>query len=172
MCVVALATICAAFIACGGGDDAGGGGGGSNGSDASISSDANSSVDTPGSGSAVTGLGQACTPPSTGSGQGDCPPGFTCLAIQGFTTPWCSKSCATGAGDMCATGYAGPGVAGCIEQITFNGGAAMTFCGITCSGDGVNGCTTTTCTGACPGQLMCNAVLMDSGGNAIGSACQ
>ncbi len=172
MCFVMLATASATVVACGDDGGGGGGGGGGNGSDASISTDATSSFDAPGSGSSVMGLGQSCTPPAMGSGQGDCPAGYTCLALQGSTTPWCSKTCATGAGDMCAMGYSGPGVAGCIQQISFNGGAAMSFCGITCAGDGVNGCTATTCTGTCPGQLMCNAVLMDSGGSAVGSACQ
>jgi hypothetical protein len=45
------------------------------------------------------------------------------------------------------------------------------YCGVTCAGDGVNGCTATTCTGACPGQMMCNGTLLDGSMNAVGSAC-
>lgn len=170
-CIVTLVTTAATMFACGG-DDGGGGGGG--GGDAGTTEDSATTIDAPGSGSGsgVMGLGQACTPPAMGSGQGDCPAGYTCLALQGSTHPWCSKQCATGAGDMCAMGYTGPGVAGCIQQVSFNGGAAVSFCGVTCAGDGVNGCTTATCTGVCPGTLMCNAPLMDTGGNTIGSACQ
>lgn len=169
-CIVTLVTTASTMFACGGDDGGGGGGGG--GSDSGITGDSGTTIDAPGSGSGVMGLGQACTPPAMGSGQGDCPAGYTCLALQGNTHPWCSKQCVTGTGDMCAMGYTGPGVAGCIQQVSFNGGAAVSFCGITCSGDGVNGCTTVTCTGVCPGTLMCNAPLMDTGGNTIGSACQ
>jgi hypothetical protein len=35
----------------------------------------------------------------------------------------------------------------------------------------VNGCTAQTCTGACPGQMMCNGTLLDGSMNAVGSAC-
>lgn len=158
------------IFACGGDD---GGGGGSGGSDASSNNiDAKVFLDAPSNGSNVTGLGQPCTPPAMGSGQGDCAAGYTCLALAGASHPWCSKTCVMGTGDMCATGYTGAGVAGCINQITFNGGAAMSFCGVTCAGDGVNGCTTATCNGTCPGQMTCNAVLMDGSGNSVGSACQ
>lgn len=166
-----FAAVVATVISCGGDD----GGGNTGGSDAGgVVVDAKVFLDAPGSGSGsnVTGLGQTCTPPAMGSGQGDCPAGYVCLALQGSTVPWCTKPCTTGTGDTCAMGYTGPGIAGCIQQVSFNGGAAMSFCGITCAGDGVNGCTTTTCNGTCPGQLMCTAVLMDGGGNAVGSACQ
>jgi hypothetical protein len=168
-CIVSLVSVGATIASCGG-DDGGGSGGDANNTviDAKIFLDAAGS----GSGSGVMGIGQACTPPAMGSGQGDCPPGYTCLAVQGFTHPWCSKPCATGSGDMCAIGYSGPGVAGCINLVSFNGGSAMSFCGITCAGDGVNGCTAQTCMGTCPGQLMCNAPLMDGSGNTVGSACQ
>lgn len=157
----------ATIVACGGG---GGGGGNPPTPDAKVYMDAKVYLDAPPQGSGVTGLGQACTPPAQGSGQGDCPAGFTCLNLQNGSHAWCSKPCATGAGDMCAMGYTGPGVASCIESIMFNGGAAMDYCGITCAGD-VNGCTAQTCTGVCPSPLMCTATLM-SGGSAVGSACQ
>mgnify|MGYP006147056777 CR=1 FL=1 len=108
-CIVAMVGAAATIVACGGGDDGGGSGGGS---DASVMNDGNVvMVDAPGSGSNVMGLGQMCTPDNTGSGQGDCPAGYVCLAVQGATHPWCSKPCATGAGDMCGMGYTGPGVA-------------------------------------------------------------
>ena len=74
--------------------------------------------------------------------------------------------------DMCAQGYTGPGVAGCIEQITFGSGmAAVDYCGVTCAGNGVNGCTAQTCNGTCPGQMMCNGTLVDGSMNPVGSAC-
>jgi hypothetical protein len=68
-------------------------------------------------------------------------------------------------------GYTGPGVAGCINQVSFNMGTPMDFCGVTCSGDGVNGCTTATCTGMCPGQMTCTAQLKDTNNNVVGMAC-
>jgi len=155
------------IVACGGGDDSDHTGA----PDAKVYLDAAAMVDAPGSGGNVTGLGQTCTPPAQGSGQGDCPTGYVCLALTGATHPWCSKTCTAGSGDTCAMGYTGPGVAGCIMQVSFNSGPAMSFCGITCAGM-VNGCTTTTCNGTCPSQLACSATLMDTGGNTLGSACQ
>jgi hypothetical protein len=117
------------------------------------------------------GLGQPCTPPMTGSGQGDCPAGYVCLSLTGGSHPWCSKTCTAGAGDTCAQGYTGPGVASCIESITFNMmGPPVDLCGITCAGN-VNNCTTTTCTGMCPGQMTCTATLKDMNMNPVGSAC-
>ena len=138
--------------------------------DAKVYMDAKVFMDAPPGGNYM-GLGQPCTPPAQGSGQGDCPGGYVCLNLTGASHPWCSKPCATGAGDQCAMGYTGPGVASCLESITFNGGAAMNFCGVTCAGDGVNGCTTALCTGMCPGQMTCTGALMDGSGNTVGSAC-
>ena len=167
--VVSAVTVCATVFACGGDDT-----NHTNGDpDAKVYMDAKVFMDAPGTGSNATmGLGQPCTPPSGSAGQGDCPAGYTCLNLTNASHPWCSKQCATGAGDMCAQGYTGPGVAGCIEQITFQGSnAAVNFCGITCAGDNVNGCTATTCTGACPGQMTCTATLTNTSGSAVGSAC-
>lgn len=175
--IVVVVTGATTFIACGGS----GGGGGDDGPDvrdAAAMTDGNSGPNSDaatadGNGNAPSGLGDACTPSSGGgSGQGDCPPGYSCLALQGATHPWCSKVCTEGAGDTCGNGYTGPGVAGCIQRITFGSAASMSYCGITCAGDGVNGCTTSTCTGDCPSNLMCSAPLLDGSGNAIGSACQ
>ncbi len=171
--IVGSVTALTVIVACGPDDGRGGGGGGGGSTpDAKIYMDAPASTpDAPGSGSSATGLGQSCTPPASGSGQGDCPAGYVCLNLQGGTHPWCSKPCTQGAGDMCAMGYTGPGAAGCFEQISFNNGPQMLFCGITCSGD-VNGCTATTCNGTCPSGLACSASLMDGSGNTLGSACQ
>ncbi len=115
--------------------------------------DAPVSIDAP----AAMGIGQACT----GMGQGDCPSGFMCLTLTGGTGSWCSKTCTAGAGDMCATGYTGPGRAQCILQITPQGGGnPQTFCGVVCmdSPGGADYCPG--CTGACPGALQCTSALM------------
>jgi len=160
--LVTAVTIGATVFACGGDD----GGHVTGHPDAAVHTDAKVFMDAPGT-SGYTGLGQACTPPAQGSGQGDCPAGFICLNLTGATHPWCSKPCDT-ANDTCAQGYTGPSVASCLESITFNGGAAMPFCGVTCSGDGVNGCTAATCTGMCPGGMTCNGTFT----GATGSACQ
>lgn len=121
---------------------------------------ASSAIDAPAQNidaAAAMGLGQACT----GAGQGDCPAGFTCLALQGGSGSWCSKTCTAGAGDMCATGYTGPGHAQCILQVTpQGGGTAMTYCGVICMdqpGDQTDYCPG--CNGTCPGALQCNAPL-------------
>lgn len=160
--VVGIAAGLATIFACGGDDSSKS----QTQTDAKVYMDAKVFMDAPGTGSGYTGLGQPCTPPMTGSGQGDCPAGYTCLNLSGASHAWCSKPCSTSA-DTCATGYTGPGVAGCIESITFGSGmAAIDYCGITCAGT-VNGCTAQTCTGACPGQMTCTGAF--SGGT--GSAC-
>jgi hypothetical protein len=104
------------------------------------------------------GIGQACT----GTGQGDCPANFQCLTLTGGTGSWCSKTCTAGAGDMCASGYTGPGVAACILQVTpQGGGTAMNFCGVVCAdqpGDANDYCPG--CNGTCPGALQCTTPLM------------
>lgn len=164
--VVAAVAFASTVHACGGDDSTTGP------ADAKVWQDAMVFMDAPGSGSSYMGLGQPCTPPTSGSGQGDCPAGYICLALTGASHPWCSKPCATGSGDTCAMGYTGPSVAGCINMVTFNGGAPMNFCGITCAGDGVNGCTTATCTGMCPGMMVCTGMLTNGSGQTVGSACQ
>jgi hypothetical protein len=165
--LVAAVTIGATVFACGGDD----GGKTNMGPDAKVYMDARVVLDAPGTGSGYMGLGQPCTPPMQGSGQGDCPSGYICLNLNGASHPWCSKPCNT-ASDTCAQGYTGPGVASCLEQITFGSGTQpIDFCGITCAGVGVNGCTAATCTGACPGQMTCTATLTNTGGSAVGSAC-
>jgi hypothetical protein len=170
---VVLVTVATSFWACGGGG--GGGGGDDDGSDmqdAGVTTDSNSNNGIDANNGAPSGLGDSCTPGSGGSGQGDCPAGYTCLSVENATHPWCSKACTSGPGDTCATGYSGPGVASCFEQITFGSAAPMSFCGVTCAGDGVNGCTDATCDGTCPSGLACSGTLEDSSHNPIGSACE
>ena len=158
----------ATIFACGGDDSAQT----QNHIDAKVYMDAKVYLDAPGTGSGYMGIGQPCTPPSSGSGQGDCAAGYTCLNLQGASHPWCSKPCNTAA-DTCSMGYTGPGIAGCIESITFGSGmAAIDYCGVTCAGDGVNGCTTATCNGTCPGQMTCNGTLLNGSNQPVGSACQ
>lgn len=167
--LITAVTVGATVFACGGGDD-----GQHVGThpDAKVYMDAKVFMDAPGGSNGYMGLGQPCTPPSQGSGQGDCPAGFVCLNLTGASHAWCSKACTTGAGDTCPQGYTGPGVASCLEQITFGSGMpALDFCGVTCAGDGVNGCTSATCTGMCPGQMTCNGTLVDGSNNPVGSAC-
>src|SRR6476469_5298848 len=99
--LVASSTFIATVVGCGGDDscttpriDAATGGSGSG------SGSGNGSGSGSGSGNATMGIGQPCTPPATGSGQGDCPAGYTCLNLMGASHPWCSKPCATGSGDQ------------------------------------------------------------------------
>lgn len=115
------------------------------------------------------GIGQACT----GTGQADCPVGFECLTLTGGTGSWCSKTCTTGAGDMCMQGYSGPGIAACILQVTPQGGGnPQTFCGVVCAdqpGDANDYCPG--CNGTCPGTLQCSAPLMNQQGMTLATGC-
>ncbi len=157
--VVAAAT----FFACGGGDD-GGGGGIQDAPGGDI--DAKVFLDAP----PAMGIGAPCMPSMDGSGQGNCPDGYTCLSLTGGTGGWCSKSCTRGSGDMCATGYTGPGVANCIWDIQFGSDTTKyPFCGVICSG--TSACGATNCDGTCPGSMACSFTLMN-GSAAIGSACR
>jgi len=154
--LVAAFALVLGFVACGGG-------GGDDGDDDGTNIDApTSNIDAPAAIDApvAMGIGQACT----GMGQGDCPANFTCLTLQGGSGSWCSKTCTSGAGDMCATGYTGPGVAACILQVTPQGGGTpVNYCGVVCmdAAGGQDYCPG--CNGTCPGALQCNAPLM--GGN-------
>jgi hypothetical protein len=114
------------------------------------------------------GLGQPCTPGATP--QGDCPSGFECLNLNGGSGKWCSKTCTTGATDMCAVGYTGPGRAACIYSIN-NGMTTRTFCGVICM-DTTGSCPASQCNGQCPTPLQCTNPLMNTGGMVVGNACQ
>jgi hypothetical protein len=155
----------AAIVACGGDSKTG--------TDAKVFQDApRGSGSGSGSGSNnVTGLGQHCNPGSgAGLGQGDCPGGYTCMNLNGGHDTWCSKPCTAGSGDMCNTGYTGPGEGACIYRITVGSGAAMNYCGIVCAlAAGSAACPN--CNDTCPGSLTCSATLTSGSGSAVGSAC-
>jgi hypothetical protein len=113
------------------------------------------------------GLGQPCTPGATP--QGDCPTGFECLNLNGGTGKWCSKTCMTGAMDMCAVGYTGPGRAQCIYNI-MDGMATRQFCGVVCQ-DTTGSCPASQCNGMCPTPLTCTAELKNTSMAVVGHAC-
>lgn len=152
----------ATFFACGG-DDGGGGGG----DDAGVDIDAKVFLDAP---MAAAGIGTSCMPTMDGSGQSTCPAGYQCIALTGGTGGSCTKTCTRGSGDMCSSGYTGPGVAACIWDITFGSGStAYPFCGVICQG--TSACGSNNCNGTCPGMMACSYTLMN-GSAAIGSACR
>ncbi len=131
-------------------------------------------VDTPNT--PPSALGTTCTPDAANP-QGTCPAGFECLNLTGATNPWCSKTCATGAGDMCAADYTGPGKAACILQVTpSGGGAAVNFCSVICMDlTGTNGiCAAGQCDGTCPGSMACTGDIMNNAPPppVIGKACE
>ena len=162
--VIAVAAI-ATMFACGGDD------GGTHGSDpdAKVYNDAAPmQMDAPPAGAP---LGKKCTPSQTGT-QGDCPTGYECLNLTDASGPWCSKKCTSGASDDCKTGYTGPGIAACILGVTPpGGGAAQDYCAVKCGGTGVCG-SNAACNGTCPGSMVCDLPLMDTGGATVGSACR
>src|SRR5262245_55059159 len=133
-----------------------GGGGGKSDSamtDAPASADAPSMmIDAP---PPIMGLGQPCTPGATP--QGHCPGGFECLSLNGGAGKWCSKTCTRGAGDMCAVGYLGPGLASCIFDIMDAAGTRQ-FCGVICN-DTTGACPAAKCNNTCQAPLMCTANL-------------
>jgi hypothetical protein len=129
-------------------------------------------IDAPGGGGEKN-IGDTCTPDQANP-QGDCPSGFVCLGLEGGTNPWCSKLCTPGAGDQCAVGYTGTGLAACFLQVTPpGGGAAQTFCGVVCDDqtDGDTICPAAQCDGTCPGTLACNGALMNQGGMTVALGC-
>jgi hypothetical protein len=109
----------------------------------------------------AAGIGTACTPDQANP-QGTCPAGFECLNLQGATTPWCSKTCTSGAGDTCMTGYTGPGKATCILAVTpAGGGNPQNYCAVVCQDMTGNNqiCPAGVCNGMCPGSLACTGDL-------------
>ncbi len=157
----------------------GGGSGGNNGGD-DDAPPVDGSVNPPPADAPPTntaGIGTTCTPDANNP-QGDCPAGFTCLSLQNGTNPWCSKTCTQGAGDTCAQGYAGPGLASCLLTVTDqNGQNPQNFCGVICQ-DTTSGnqiCPAATCTGTCPATLACSGDLMVTINNMTmvgGKVCQ
>lgn len=131
-------------------------------------------IDAPGSSSGSSALGTTCTVGSGSSTQGSCPAGFDCLNLGGGTNPWCSKHCTQGSGDMCGSGYTGPGYATCDFSVMFGSGSAMMYCSVTCeSSIGSALCPSpATCDDHCPGTLMCTGTLNDGSGSAVGKYCQ
>ena len=154
-----LAVICS-VAACGGDD-----GGGSTGTvDAALAIDA--ALDAP----AAKQIGAACTQSQTDLA-GDCGAGMACIATQGGSGAWCTKMCTAGAGDTGAMGYTGPGLAGCLLQLTLpNNGGSLTVCGVVCSTTDPMQCPT--CNNTCPGALSCSQPVMNGGGMTIGQACK
>lgn len=144
-----IAALALALAACG--DDGDGGAT----IDAAI--DAATVIDAP----AATGqIGATCT----GTGQGTCAAGFTCLTLTGGSGSWCSKRCADVQDPSCEDGYTGPGFAACIFKIDFPGGEQdVPHCAVVCD-DPAGGpmiCPggAQQCNGMCPGTLQCTANL-------------
>jgi hypothetical protein len=156
----------AAVVACGGDD------GNKTNPDAKVVDSSNGSGSGSGSGSNSNeqALGKHCTPAASGLGQGDCPAGYTCLAIQGGHDTWCSKTC-TQSADTCDSLLNGPGLGACLLSLTgSDGGSAMTYCGIVCAAN-AGSAVCPDCNGTCPsnGGLTCSASF--GSGNNGGSAC-
>ncbi|MBA2538222.1 MAG: hypothetical protein H0V17_01185 [Deltaproteobacteria bacterium] len=165
-----------AFVGCGGG----GGGGGGGGDDDDVPSDgSNPQTDgnpTPDGPAETAGIGTSCTP-DRANPQGTCPTGFECLNLTDATTPWCSKTCASGAGDQCAVGYTGAGKAACILGVTpAGGGTPVNYCSVICEDStGNNGiCPAGQCNGTCPGSLLCTGDITNNNPPpaVIGKACE
>jgi len=169
---IALAVLMS-LVACGGG-----GGGGGDDDDVPTDGPINPPTDgptTPDSPPAASGIGTACTPDQANP-QGTCPAGFECLNLTGATTPWCSKTCATGAGDQCAVGYTGPGKAACLLSVTIDNDPARNFCSVICEDStGNNGiCPAGQCNGTCPGSLACTGDItnLEPPNQVLGQACE
>lgn len=116
------------------------------------------------------GLGQSCT----GAGQGDCPTGFRCLNLQGSSGTWCSQECVDQNDQVCANDYAGPGVPSCLLTVDEDNDGTPDFnsCMVLCEdgpapGDGCAGCD-----GTCPGTMICDQEIMDTGGMVIAYSCR
>lgn len=152
-----------------GGDDGDGGGtpdaGNAGGPDAAASS--------PDAMIAAGGIGTPCTP-DMASPQADCPAGFICLGLQGGSGSWCTKECTGNADTSCATGYTGPGWAGCFIGVDTNGDQMADFnaCGVICQDMGAGVCTGgITCDGSCPGSLTCSGPVSGGSGQ-VATSCQ
>jgi hypothetical protein len=163
-------------LGCGGGGSSPGGGDDDDApSDGAMPDGSTTSVDAPPP--AVAGIGTACTP-NQNDPQGTCPVGFQCLNLQGATTPWCSKTCTSGAGDTCMTGYTGPGKAECILAVTpAGGGNPQNFCAVICQDMTGNNqiCPANQCNGMCPGSLACTGDLngtVNGNNQVVGQVCE
>jgi len=172
--VVSIASV-ATIVSCGGDDGGTGGPDANHGSDAGHHDSTPGSDATPGSdgSSGVAGLGTTCTPDGSG-GQGDCPTGFVCLALQDATNPFCSKTCDP-SNDTCGTGYTGTGVAACIFGVSDgSGGSATDYCSVVCEDDtGTHAiCSASVCNDTCPGALQCSAPLMNGSGMTVAKGCE
>ena len=162
-------TLCFAFSlalgACGGGDDDGGGDG------------AGDALPLPDGGGIVpdampqagTALGRVCS----GEGQGDCPTGYSCQALQGGS--YCSKECEPGAGGntFCNTDYDGPGLALCLTGVDTNQDQMADYfiCGVLCEDTAIGQCDAETCDGTCPNGQSCTAPVRNQGGDEVGKGC-
>jgi hypothetical protein len=159
-----LASLAFAPACGGGGDDDGGGGGGGDGDGAGDTDGGASSADA----ASYAGLGQACE----GEGQGNCPTGFQCIALEGGN--WCSKLCESH--PQCQEGYTGPGLPACIVGVDTDnpadGEADFIMCGIVCEGIPATGCDDETCDGTCPGGLTCTSPVTNMDGDQVGKACE
>lgn len=157
--LASLVLVCS-LAACGG-DDGGGSGG---------TVDAAPAIDAAPDAPAAKQIGTACTQSATDLA-GDCGAGMACIATEGGSGAWCTKMCTAGAGDTCAAGYTGPGLAGCYLQLTLpNNGGTFTACGVICST--VDPAQCTTCNSTCPGALSCSQPVMNNMGMTIGQACR
>jgi hypothetical protein len=161
LAVLTLLSALAIAPACGGGgdDDGGGGDGGGDG-------DGVDAGGTLADAAPYAGLGQTCE----GEGQGNCPVGFQCIALEGGN--WCSKECETH--PECQEGYTGPGIPACIVGVDTNNDQMADFvmCGIVCEGIAGTGCTADTCDGTCPGELACTSPVSNQDMEEVGKACE
>jgi len=162
-----LISIALVLAACGGSDDNGDGNNGN--PDAKTFEDAPPSTPMDAPPSTQMGIGQPCTPGMTP--QGNCPDGFECLQLNGGSGAWCSKTCTPGAGDTCAMGYVGPGLAQCVYSITGADMQTRAFCGIVCQANNPAQCSATQCDGTCPTPLACTAELMNNQMMVVAKAC-
>ena len=152
----------------GSGTDSGGGGSDSGGKDGSSATDGGSGTDSSPSegGGATNGIGMTCTPDAD-AGQGSCDTGFICLALQGGTNAWCSKTCVQ-ATDHCADGYTGIGKPQCTLSVD-----SVDYCGVICQDETDGGiCSPTTCNGTCPGSLACTGQLQNTSAQNVAKLCQ
>ncbi|MFT3697193.1 MAG: hypothetical protein QM831_28885 [Kofleriaceae bacterium] len=164
------ATTAASLVVACGGDD----GGSNTKTDSKVFMDAPGSGSGSGSNQTSNALGSDCNPQTANS----CPTGFQCVQFQNESTGHCNEICTAGAGDMCATGYTGPGKPECIVTATAMGsgsgsGSSVMVCGIIC-GDATGGqiCGSgSTCNGTCPGTMTCSQPLKNGSGTQVGSAC-
>ena len=163
LAVLTLLFALAIAPACGGGGDDDGGGGGGDGDGDGAGADGGASL---ADAAPYAGLGQACE----GEGQGNCPGGFMCIALEGGS--WCSKECETH--PQCQEGYTGPGIPACIVGVDTDNDMMPDFvmCGIVCEGIPATGCDEDSCDGTCPGGLSCTSPVSDQNMEEVGKACE